>query len=377
MSELMFPANYEEFTQTQKAEFLKVKAFKESGRKLAGTFCSFTPLEVLDAAGIASVKLFGADSGVIPAAETVLPRYLCPLVKSTYGLAQTESCPYSHWADILIGETTCDGRKKMYDFLGQKKNMYILQVPQGADLPYARKLWRKEVRYFIEYISKEFDVAITDDMLREAAVKRNELRKARMELMELQKAQPAAVSGVTLHAFLEKLDTCMDIDEALAEIRQFIAGAKDQIPGSAKRLLITGCPMGGVVDKVVRAVERNGGSVVCFETCTGMKAARCLVDTGREDIVDAIADAYLDVGCAVMAPNPRRMENLPELIKEFRVDGVIDVTLQACTCYSIETRAVRKLCEAHNIPCMSLETDYSQTDSGQLETRIAAFGEML
>lgn len=30
-----------------------------------------------------------------------------------------------------------------------------------------------------------------------------------------------------------------------------------------------------------------------------------------------------------------------------------------------------------NVPYMSIETDYSQTDIGQLKTRIAAFIEML
>lgn len=375
MCEFVFPANYEEFTQVKKDEFQKVKALKESGKKLVGTFCSFTPLEVLDAAGLSSVRLFGASEDMIEPGETVLPKNLCPLVKSTLGMALTETCPYAYGADLLVGETTCDGRKKMYDFLDKKKKMYTLQVPQGVDLPYAKKLWCKEVQYFIDYIASEFNVTITNDMLREAAVKRNALRKARAELMELQKTKP--ISGVTLHAFLEKLDTYTNIDDAIADIYKFIADAEEEVSKDAKRILITGCPMGGVVEKVVGAVERNGGCVVCFATCTGIKAARCQVDTDRADIVEAIADAYLDVGCAVMAPNVCRMKNLPELISEFQADGVIDVTLQACTCYSIETRAVRKLCEAHNIPCMSLETDFSQTDSGQIETRITAFVEML
>ena len=260
---------------------------------------------------------------------------------------------------------------KMYDENG---NEYIDFFDGAGALNYGHNNDFIKSR-IIEYIESEFHVTITEEMLRQAAVKRNALRKAKAELMELQKTKP--VSGVVLHAFLEKLDTYTCIDEAIAEIHKFIAEAESAVSPNAKRILVTGCPMGGIVNKVVGAVERNGGYVVCFETCTGVKAARCLVDTEREDIVAAIADAYLDVGCAVMAPNVCRMKNLPELIEEFKAEGVIDVTLQACTCYSIETRAIRKLCEEHNIPCMSLETDFSQTDSGQIETRIAAFVEML
>jgi benzoyl-CoA reductase/2-hydroxyglutaryl-CoA dehydratase subunit BcrC/BadD/HgdB len=132
-----------------------------------------------------------------------------------------------------------------------------------------------------------------------------------------------------------------------------------------------------VLEKVVGAVERSGGAVVCYENCSGIKAARCFVDTEREDMAEAIADAYLNIGCSVMSPNTRRMENLPELIREFGAEGVIDVTLQTCTTYMIETRAIRKLCEGLNIPYMSLETDYSQEDAGQIDTRISAFIETL
>lgn len=379
MSELLLPANFESLEQTQKDMFLRLRDWKMQGKKLAGTFCAFTPLEVLDVAGVRSARIHGADDTVIQTAEAVLPKNLCPLVKSTYGLAVMDTCPYIYWADILIGETTCDGRKKMYDFLGRKKNMYILQVPQGVEQQYAKKLWRKEVRCFVDFISETFQVSITDDMLREAAVKRNALRIARLELLELQKTVPTAVSGVELHHFLTKLDTCMDVDEAMTEIRTYIAEHKENVYGNAKarRLLITGCPMSGVVDKVVGTVERNGGTVVCFENCTGRKAVSSLVDVGQEDIVSAIADAYLDIGCAVMSPNSRRMESIFELAEAYHADGIIDVTLQACTCYSIETRAVRKLCEERDIPYMSLETDYSHADSGQLETRLAAFIEML
>ena len=78
-----------------------------------------------------------------------------------------------------------------------------------------------------------------------------------------------------------------------------------------------------------------------------------------------------------MSPNRRRMEALPKLIEEFGAEGVIDVTLQTCTTYMIETRAVRKLCEGLHVPYMSLETDYSQEDGGQIETRISAFLETL
>lgn len=380
MEEWKLPEHFEAYAEGRKAGFLKMKAAKEAGYKVAGFFCTFTPLEVLDAAGLLCVSLCGMSNETIPAAETVLPKNLCPLIKSSYGFAITDTCPYTYWADLIVGETTCDGKKKMYDLLGQRKPMYILQLPQGIDRPYARRLWVEEIRRFIAFVGDTFQVEITHDKLRQAAVARNELRRARVELMELQRRSPAPISGLKLYKFMEGLGYSFNVGEAVAATRALareLANAQPAEDKGAKRVLITGCPIGGVLEKVVGAVERNGGQVVCYENCSGIKSARSYVDTERADMAEALADAYLDIGCSVMSPNRRRMEALPKLIEEFGAEGVIDVTLQTCTTYMIETRAVRKLCEGLHVPYMSLETDYSQEDGGQIETRISAFLETL
>lgn len=380
MEEWKLPEHFEAYTEGRKAGFLKMKAAKEAGYNVAGFFCTFTPLEVLDAAGLLCVSLCGMSNETIPAAETVLPKNLCPLIKSSYGFAITDTCPYTYWADLIVGETTCDGKKKMYDLLGQRKRMYILQLPQGIDRPYARQLWVEELRRFIAYVSETFQVEITNDKLRQAAIARNELRRARVALMELQRRAPVPITGLKLYKFMEGLGYSFNVAEAIAATQALTRELSNAQPAGdmgAKRILITGCPMGGVLEKVVGAVERNGGNVVCYENCSGIKSARSYVDTERADMAEALADAYLDIGCSVMSPNSRRMETLPKLIEEFGAEGVIDVTLQTCTTYMIETRAVRKLCERLQVPYMSLETDYSQEDGGQIETRISAFLETL
>ena len=79
-----------------------------------------------------------------------------------------------------------------------------------------------------------------------------------------------------------------------------------------------------------------------------------------------------------MSPNTNRMELLEKLIRDFHVDGVVDLVLQACHTYNVESYLVRKLVkEKMGIPYTLVETDYSQADVGQIETRMAAFIEML
>ena len=381
MENFHLPAAFEEYSDARKAGFLKVKAAKESGKQVAGCFCAFTPLEILDAAGLLTVSLCGMSPETIPAAESVLPRNLCPLIKSSYGFYLTDKCPYTYFADLIVGETTCDGKKKMYELLGQGKKTYILHLPQGREVPYAREMWIAELRRFIAFLEGELGVSISREKLKAACEQRNALRTARCRPMELLKADELPISGTELYTFLDGIGFNFDLEDAIAktnELAEALSAQKsDKVTPGGKRILVTGCPIGGVFQKVVGAVERAGGNVVCFENCSGIKPARCMVDTEADDLVEAIADAYLEIGCAVMTPDTRRFEKLPALMEEFRVDGVLDVALQACHTYLIEGRSIREICKEKNVPYMALETDYATADAGQIDTRIAAFIETL
>ena len=378
------PESFAEFGEARQKGFLRVKEIKEQGGKVAGVFCTFTPLEILDAAGITPVSLCGMSDETIPAAEAHLPKNLCPLIKSSYGFAVSDKCPYTYFSDLIVGETTCDGKKKMYELLGKLKDTYILHLPQGVGGDDALEFWTRELRRFIAYLEDRFEVSITDEALRQAARVRNEERAARLELMQLQALTPPPAFGYDIYKTLEGLGFCFDRQEAIDKVRALTAqlredydAGKRPVSPTAKRILVTGCPIGGVLDKTVRALEEKGGVAVCFENCSGIKAMHQMVDTEAEDIVTAIARRYLSIGCAVMTPDSRRMELLPELLKTFRVDGVVEIDLQACTPYCVESFWTRQAAEAAGMPYLALETDYSQADGGQLSTRLEAFLEIL
>ena len=384
MSEYQLPAQFEEFTQARKEGFLRAKAVKESGGHIAGTFCTFTPCELMDAAGVHPVSLCGMSPEPIPAAEKDLPKNLCPLIKSSYGFAVSDTCPYTYFADLIVGETTCDGKKKMYELLGRLKDVYILQLPQGIDREYTLEMWTKELHRFKGVLEEKFQVAITDERLREASELRNQLRRARPALMELQKLDPPPFSGLDLYKLMDGLGFSFDLQDNLRKLTtltaqlqsDYAAGARP-VPAGQKRILVTGCPIGGVLEKTVKVVEENGGVVVCFENCGGIKPTRYLVDTQAEDIMAAIAERYLNIGCAVMTPNTKRMETLPQLVEEFNIDGILEIELQTCQPYIVERFEIKKLAQEMGVPFLALDTDYSQSDLGQLTTRIVAFIEML
>ena len=377
------PEQFDSFGEARKNGFLKVRSIKEAGGRVAGIFCTFTPLEILDAAGFLPVSLCGMSDEVIPAAEAHLPKNLCPLIKSSYGFAVSQKCPYTYFADLIVGETTCDGKKKMYELLGKLKNCYILHLPQSHDRD-ALANWTAELRRFIAYLEETFEIKITDEQLRHAAAMRNEERRKRMRLMELMKLTPPPMKGEQLASVLdgagfifETTDRYAKLDDLAAQVTGLYEAGERPVSPQAKRILVTGCPIGGVLKKTVKLLEDSGGAVVCLENCSGIKAAWQLVDEEAEDIVEAIAARYLEIGCSVMTPNDKRFKHLEKLLKEYQIDGVVEVDLQFCTPYLVEEHSVREKMMELGVPYLSLETDYSQSDAGQPTPRLEAFLERL
>lgn len=380
------PKSFEEYNEQRKASFLNVKDFKEQGGRLVGYLCTYTPLEIMDAAGASAVGLCGTSNETVPTAETMLPANLCPLIKSTYGFALSDTCPFTYFSDIIVGETTCDGKKKMYELLADLKPVHILHLPQGQGRAYEADAWYEEVKLLKEKFEEIYNVTITDDDLRKAAKRRNRLRRALLTIYRAQAAVPAPVGGVELMSTLAagnfnfNLDAYTEKIEALAAevtARVEAGQAAEGIAPDAKRILLTGCPSGGLINKVGRTIEQNGGVIVCLDDCSGERSTAMMVDEEADDILRAISDRYLQIHCSVMTPNRARMENTVAQAKKYKVDGVVDSILTACHTYNVESNLMQRAVEEAGIPYMKLETDYSESDLGQLETRLAAFIEML
>ena len=103
---------------------------QKKGRKVFGTFCVYVPDEVIIAANGIVTGLCGGSQFWVPDGEKVLPKNVCPLVKASVGARLGRTCPFFRIADMYVGETTCDGKKKAYEILGKDVPMHIMDVPQ-------------------------------------------------------------------------------------------------------------------------------------------------------------------------------------------------------------------------------------------------------
>ncbi|HIJ54983.1 MAG TPA: 2-hydroxyacyl-CoA dehydratase [Deltaproteobacteria bacterium] len=359
---------------------------KEAGRKIIGSYCVFVPEEIVLAANATLVGLCSGADFAMEEVEKLLPRNTCALIKSSFGFKLGKVCPYLESADMIVGENTCDGKKKAYESLNSLvKNLYVMDLPQVKS-EQGRALLRAEYDRFKAAVERLTGVSITAESLKQAIQSVNAKRAAIQRLSSLRKADPAPISG--LDALLANQVFFYDnparftesVNKICDELEKRIEQEKGVFPQKTPRILVSGCPQAVPNWKLPFIVETSGAVIVGEESCVGERGTRNLTDdTGKtvEDMMEAIVDRYYKVDCAIFTPNPERLDHIQEMVAAYRADGVIHYGLQFCQPYLMESMPVEKALEEKNIPCLRIETDYSMEDVGQLKTRIEAFIEQL
>ncbi len=360
-----------------------IKSIRDQGKKFVGFYCVFAPQELIVAADAVPVTLCATKEEPIADGEKYLPRNFCPLIKSSYGFAITEKCAFFNNSEFIIGETTCDGKKKMFEMMETFKPTIVLEVPQSAKGETQKKFWRSEVARCKQEIEKRLGVTITEEKMKTAIKELNEQRALMRELASMNTAIPAPLSGLDMLKVMWARNFTFDraafnqqLKDLIAELRTMKAKGEGALPKTAKRIIVTGVPTGVGAEKVLKIIEESGAAIVYIENCSGMKQYLHDVATTGSPL-DAIADKYLQTPCSCMSPNTGRLELLAKLAKEYHADGIIDVTWIGCHTYNVESRVLKDYLAKHgNVPLLQIETDYSQGDAGQIRTRVEAFLEM-
>ncbi len=358
---------------------------RAAGDKLVGTFCIYVPEELVLALGAIPVALCGGTSLSIPYAEKMLPRDICPLVKSTMGLALSNTCPYGPIEDLAVGETTCDAKKKTWDLLAANGDFHVLEVPQKKG-PRDRDLWLEEVVRFKDRLELLTGRTLEAGKLAAAVELMNRKRRALARLNAFRREADPPLSGLDALVVMQGAliddtvrftDRLEDLNEELEDrVRRGVGIAS----GRTRRIMISGCPSVLGNWKLHALVEAAGAIVVCDETCTGSRYYENPVEEtgpGLDSQIAAVADRYLRIECSCFSPNAERIRSILRLAHDLRADGVIQYILQYCHTYNIEAVAAAGALKDAGIPGLKVVTDYAEADTGQLRLRVDAFLEGL
>lgn len=358
---------------------------QEEGKKVFGTFCVYVPDELIFAANAIATGLCGGSQFWVPGGEKVLPTNTCPLIKASVGARLDRTCPFFRIADMYIGETTCDGKKKAWEILGEDVPVHVMDLPQmkrEKDI----KAWAEEIKELKKVIEEFTGNKVTAESLSESIKLINNKRKALSRLYECRKADKVPISGrdalvISQIAFYDDPARFTQMTNKLCdELEQRIKDGVSVVKEGTKRILLTGTPLAVPNWKLHNIIETSGAVVVCEEICTGTRYFENLVDETKTTIdeqIDALANRYMGINCACFTPNTGRIDDIIRLAKEYKVDGVIDVNLKFCSLYDVEGYTVERALKEAGIPVMGIETDYTDNDAEQLRTRIGAFIEMI
>ncbi len=268
----------------------------------------------------------GADVGA-DEAEKYIPRNTCALIKAFMGFKLAGLCPYVNTADLIVGETTCDGKKKAYELFDEITNgkMYIMELPnkKGED---GKSLWKNEVKKFAEKLESVSGKKITLEKLKEASKIVNDKRKALQRLSLLRANDPSPISGldallVNQVAFYDDpLRFTAKVNELCDELEttgkeQALAWQKKGVPGFLFPVRRWLSQTGSFTPLQKEATQ----SIVGEESCVGERNFRSLLDdnfSSLEEAMQKIAERYMTINCACFTPNNERLSDIEDLAKQ-------------------------------------------------------------
>lgn len=358
---------------------------QKEGGKVFGTFCVYVPDEIVFASDAIATGLCGGSQFWVPGGEKVLPTNTCPLIKASVGARLDRTCPFFRIADIYVGETTCDGKKKAWEILGEDVPVYVMNLPQmkrAKDV----QAWSEEIAAFKDKVEEVTGNKVTAEKLAESIRLINGKRKALERLYETRKNEKLPISGrdallISQIAFYDDPGRFTQMTNKLCdELEQRVKDGVSVFEEGTKRIMLTGTPLAIPNWKLHNIVETSGGAVVCEEMCTGTRYFEHQVDESGQTLdeqIQALAKRYMNINCACFTPNSGRIDDILRLAKEYKVDGIIDVNLKFCNLYDTEGYFVERAMKEAGIPVLGIETDYTDSDAQQLRTRVSAFIEML
>ncbi|MBN2256043.1 MAG: 2-hydroxyacyl-CoA dehydratase [Deltaproteobacteria bacterium] len=350
----------------------------EKNRKIIGFFCSYTPEEIIHAAGLHPMRLFGAR-GDITIADAHFQAYCCSLVRGALEEALSGNL---NFLDGTVFPHTCDSIQRLSDVWRLNTSFSFFAdvvLPVKLNTDSARRYMTDVLNRFRNDLEKGFGVKIGNDRLAGSIATYNRIRTCLEEIYGLHSDNPGIISGSDLYTVI-RASMLMDRDDLAEKLPQVAEGIRrgDVATGAdgKKRILLTG----SVCDHpdVYRILEESGGTVVWDDLCTGSRYFSGMIDQ-RDDPVESLADRYLNrVVCPAKHVSPvSRGEHLLNLVKEKKADGVIFLLLKFCDPHAFDYPYLKEWFDREGIPSMVLEIEDRLPSKGQLLTRFETFIHMM
>ncbi len=366
-----------EFMEVAERPFLYLKNWKaRTGRKILGYFCTTTPEEIIQAAGVLPARILGSQ-GKISLAAQHLQSYCCALVQGSLESALRGDLQF---LDGTVFPHTCDSIQRLSDIWAEN-----LPFPFHWDLILPVKLHTESARtYLIQELNRfrralrEFSgCPIGDEDLHASFVLANENRSLLRRIYAI-KNRNAALLSVAEFVAVVQAAMVSPPEEYNLRLKKLLSWAEQphSPAGESVRLFVVGsiCQSLSWVD----LFDACGVSIVGDDLCTGWRYFSSDVSvTGNP--IEALADRIIrKVPCPCKYhPDLDRGSDLIRRVEQSNARGVIFLLLKFCDPHGFDYPYLKKRLAERNIPALLLEIEPGGMPQGGMETRLQAFVETL
>jgi len=350
-----------------------IRSWREQGGKVVTYNCSYVPEEIVTAAGLVPLRMRAPGSTGTELSDTYLSNINCSFCRHVFNMALRGDYEFIEGA---VWASTCDHSRRIFDNWKRKVGTpftHMMSLPKKTtDVQVG--WWREELANLKEALEKHLGVTIADDKLQEAIKTHNETRRLLRQLYELRKKDAPPISGADALAVVVA-STAMPkerFNQMLKELLEDLMGAEGIMDYRARVMIV-----GGILDDpdFIKVIENEGGLVVTDSQCVGTRSFWTDVDVGGDPLT-ALARWYLQDKPAchrMFDQTANRSKFVRDMVKEFKVDGIIGERLVFCDFWTVEHFLLRMELKAE-IPYLSLDREYLWAGAmGQMRTRVQAF----
>ncbi len=356
---------------------VRAKELANRGDRIIGYFCSYTPVEVLTAAGIVPYRIQGKVGRTIEQADQYMETIVCPYVRSCFDLAL--GAEYDFLSGAVIPHT-CDAMHRLYDiwkYYLKPPFSYSLYVPHMTHAA-SYEFFRKEIENLIRNLELFLERTVSEEDLLRAIELHNRSRTLLRQLYQLRKNNPPPISGTeTMWVLIAGMTMpAQEFNQLLQEVLEEV-NARKAGADSKPRILISGSEMDD--DDLVSLIEESGADVVMDDLCTGSRSFWQDVSTS-EGAIDGLVSRYMSIPCPrTYRPGKaaQRFSYLGDFIRDWNVQGVILYTIRFCDTYQLDAPEMKDYIQSLGLPVLYLEDAYVTSPIGQWKTRVEAFLETI
>ena len=359
----------------------QLKAYKEKGMKCIGVMPYYAPEELVYAAGMMPMGMWGSNKKTISRAKEYCATFYCTIAQLDLEMLLDGTCDL---LDGVITPTICDTLRPMSQnirvAMSEKMPCIFLAHPQFRRPAFGLKFCHDQYTHVKTELEKIRGSEIKDEEIRDAIKVYNKSRKARREFVKLANAHcdvidPIMRSAVLKASYFMRKDEYTEKLEALnTELR-----ALPEVKWNGVKVVTSGI----IVDNptLLKIFKDNNVAIAADDVAHESRMIRVDADeTG--DPMEALCKQFADQDYDVLlydeaSEQNRRGEYVANLVKESGAQGLVLFMQQFCDPEEMEFPYLKKALDAAGIPFIKLGVDQQMRDFGQAATAIQAFADVL